>query len=147
MVLTRMASRLRADRTVYVEKLRAHAADWSKLVIARALLERARQRYEKERQPAVIRRAGSFFSTLTGGRYTRLHVPLGEQEPVVFDGSGRQKKVVQLSRGTRDQLYLALRLGLIQEFGEQVGAPPGDRRRSPRELRPRPGTQSGRRLC
>ena len=113
------ASRLRADRTVYVEKLRAHAADWSKLMIARALLERARQRYEKERQPAVIRRAGSFFSTLTGGRYTRLHVPLGEQEPVVFDGSGRQKKVVQLSRGTRDQLYLALRLGLIQEFGEQ----------------------------
>ena len=113
------ASRLRADRTAQVEQLRSHAADWSKLVIARALLERARRRYERERQPAVIRRAERFFSTFTGGRYPRLYAPLGEQEIVVFDDSERQKKPEQLSRGTREQLYLALRFGLIEEFGEQ----------------------------
>ncbi|MFQ5382864.1 MAG: ATP-binding protein, partial [Dehalococcoidia bacterium] len=99
--------------------LRSHAEEWSRYVIARALLEHARQRYEEERQPAVIRRAEGFFRTLTGGRYTRLRAPLGEDESTVLDGSGRQKRPDELSRGTREQLYLALRFGRIQELVEQ----------------------------
>ncbi len=113
------ASNLRAEREMKVEQLRVYAAEWSKMVVARSLLNRARRRYEEQRQPAVIKRAQSFFSSLTGDRYTRLYAPMGEQKISVFEGLDRQKSEAQLSRGTREQLYLALRFGLVQEFGEQ----------------------------
>ena len=36
------------------------------------------------------------------------------------DSEGSSKQPQQLSRGTREQLYLALRFGLIREFGEHA---------------------------
>ena len=38
----------------------------------------------------------------------------------MIDEVGRDKSPSQLSRGTREQLYLALRFGLIREFGEHA---------------------------
>ena len=61
------ASRLRGRRAELVERLRALAAEWSKVVLARALLVKARNTYEEERQPDVVRRAAAFFQALTGG--------------------------------------------------------------------------------
>jgi uncharacterized protein YhaN len=114
------ASRLRARREELVEELRALATQWSKFVVARSLLVRARNKYQEERQPDVVRRAATFFQSLTGGRYTKLHVTVGEQEITVVDETGRRKAPEQLSRGTREQLYLALRFGLIQSMGEEA---------------------------
>jgi uncharacterized protein YhaN len=114
------ASRQRGRREELVEKLRVLAAEWSKLVVARSLLVRARNRYEEERQPDVVRRAQTFFHGLTGGRYPKLHVTVGEQEITVVDETGVRKTPEQLSRGTYEQLYLALRFGLIQSMGEEV---------------------------
>ena len=36
------------------------------------------------------------------------------------DAAGASKQPAELSRGTREQLYLALRFGLIREFGEHA---------------------------
>ena len=36
------------------------------------------------------------------------------------DAAGAGKQPAELSRGTREQLYLALRFGLIREFGEHA---------------------------
>ncbi len=114
------ASRLRGRREELVEELRTLATEWSKLVVARSLLVRARNKYQEERQPDVVRRAATFFQSLTGGRYPKLHVTVGEQEITVVDETGRRKVPEQLSRGTREQLYLALRFGLIQSMGEEA---------------------------
>jgi uncharacterized protein YhaN len=64
--------------------------------------------------------AQTFFHGLTGGRYPKLHVTVGEQEITVVDETGVRKTPEQLSRGTYEQLYLALRFGLIQSMGEEV---------------------------
>ena len=114
------ASRQRGRREEFVEELRVLAAEWSKLVVARSLLVRARNRYEEERQPDVVRRAQTFFHGLTGGRYPKLHVTVGEQEITVVDETGVRKTPEQLSRGTYEQLYLALRFGLIQSMGDET---------------------------
>lgn len=114
------ASGLRGRREELVEELRVLAAEWSKLVVARSLLIRARNRYEEERQPDVVRRAQTYFVGLTGGRYPKLHVTVGEQEITVVDANGVRKTPEQLSRGTYEQLYLALRFGLIQSMGEET---------------------------
>ena len=114
------SSALRIRRGTLEEKLREQAREWSRLTIAEALLERTRQKFEQERQPSVIRHAQDFFSGVTGQRYQRLYAPIGEQTITVTGADGASKQPAELSRGTREQLYLALRFGLIREFGEHA---------------------------
>ena len=114
------SSALRIRRSTLEERLREHAREWSRLTIAEALLEKTRQKFEQERQPSVIRHAQDFFSGVTGQRYQRLYAPIGEQTITVTDATGGSKQPAELSRGTREQLYLALRFGLIREFGEHA---------------------------
>ena len=114
------SSALRIRRSTLEEQLREHAREWSRLTIAEALLEKTRQKFEQERQPSVIRHAQDFFAGVTGQRYQRLYAPIGEQTITVTDAAGTSKQPGELSRGTREQLYLALRFGLIREFGEHA---------------------------
>ena len=114
------SSALRIRRSTLEEQLREHAREWSRLTIAEALLEKTRQKFEQERQPSVIRHAQDFFSGVTGQRYRRLYAPIGEQTITATDATGASKQPGELSRGTREQLYLALRFGLIREFGEHA---------------------------
>ena len=114
------SSELRIRRNVLIERLREDAREWSRLTIAGVILERTQRKFEQERQPSVIQHAEEFFSNVTGRRYTRLFAPVGEQTITVTDTSGRDRRPSELSRGTREQLYLALRFGLIREFGEHA---------------------------
>lgn len=88
---------------------------------AARILADAQQRYERERQPEVVREAGRLFSTMTRGRYRDLTVPLDEGRIEAFDARAAAHTSDLLSRGTAEQLYLAIRLGLIARLGD-VGA-------------------------
>jgi len=88
------------------------------------ILSKAVERYEKERQPAVIREATDIFSEISDGRYQRIIKPLESDDVLVEEVAGGRKKVSQLNRGTAEQLYPALRFGYITEFGKHdVGLP------------------------
>ena len=113
-------SRLRMQRSTLLEQLRDSAWEWSRLTMAEELLDRTRQKFEIERQPRVVQQAQDFFSHITGQRYARRSVPIGERTVTVMDATGGGKQPQELSRGTREQLYLALRFGLVREFGEHA---------------------------
>ena len=114
------SSRLRMEKNILLEQFQGHARDWTRLTIARNLLEESRRKFERERQPGVIRHAERFFTTITDGRYRQVYAPLGEQTITVTDADGRTKQPSELSRGTREQLFLSLRFGLIRELGERT---------------------------
>ena len=99
----------------------AHAArEWTVITLAEHLLTEARRRYESERKPAIIRTAQRVFANLTDGRYQQVVAPLGSDTIEVVE-SGRGRKLPDnLSRGTREQLFLALRFGLIRELNQQT---------------------------
>ena len=113
------SSRLRVERHRLLEVMRGHAREWVIRTIAENLLKKAQGRFERERQPGVIRHAESFFKDITGGRYQTVFSPLGRSEIQVTDSAGDPKQPVQLSRGTREQLFLSLRFGLIKELGQR----------------------------
>jgi uncharacterized protein YhaN len=92
------------------------AREWAVRALALRLLEETRSRYERERQPDVIRAAESHFERITGGRYARIVAPPGESSVRVETEGGESRVTDELSRGTSEQLYLALRFGLIEEF-------------------------------
>ena len=118
------SSALRIRRHALAEQLSQCAGQWSRFTIAETLLEKTRQKFEQERQPSVIRHAQDFFAEVTGQHYRRLFAPIGEQTITVTDANDTARQPDQLSRGTREQLYLALRFGLIREFGEHAAPLP-----------------------
>ncbi|WFN34345.1 AAA family ATPase [Methanogenium sp. S4BF] len=93
------------------------AKQWAKLVIARIMLRKGIEKYEKERQPAVFREAERYFRAVTGGRYVRVIRQLATDRIFVEDRDGRRIPATLLSRGTAEQLYLSLRFGYITEYG------------------------------
>ena len=111
-------SMLRMEKEVLKEDLHKKSRDWASYILAQEVLKRAIEVYEKESQPAVIVEAQSFFSNITDGRYKRIYSPVGSSDIFVEDSDGRQKETFQLSKGTAEQLYLALRFGFIKELGK-----------------------------
>ena len=111
------SSRLRAEGHRLREQIDGHARAWAVLTVAENLLKEARGRFERERRPDVLRHSEGYFSHMTGGRYRTVFSPLGSSEIHVTDDDGVSKQPAQLSRGTREQLFLSLRFGLIRELG------------------------------
>ncbi|AOM82451.1 AAA family ATPase [Salisediminibacterium beveridgei] len=75
-------------------------------------IHKIRETYEQERQPEVIARAKAYFSTLTNGRYTGFFIPAEGSSFIVVSQDGQRFTPAELSRGTQELLYLALRFSL-----------------------------------
>jgi len=81
------------------------------------MLTEAIARFERENQPAMLRDVGQLFSGLTRGRYVGLRRKLDEEGTLVLaQANGRSKEPSQLSTGTREQLYLAIRLAYVRHY-------------------------------
>jgi uncharacterized protein YhaN len=114
------ASAARQQHADLVSRLEAEAEDWTVRRLAVLLMERTRQRYEREHRPGVIRTAEELLSEWTDGRWVRIVAPLGGAIDGLERADGRQVAIGGLSRGTQEQLYLALRFGLIEHFADEA---------------------------
>ncbi|HZW13377.1 MAG TPA: AAA family ATPase, partial [Noviherbaspirillum sp.] len=103
----------------------ADAAErYVKVYTAGRLLRWSIDRYREEKQGPLLGRAGAIFAKLTQGGFQRLVVDF-EAEPMALEGQRADGKLVPISGmsdGTRDQLYLALRLAALELHLDQ--APP-----------------------
>jgi uncharacterized protein YhaN len=111
-------SKMRLELETLKEEINEKSREWATYSIAQHILSKAMDKYEKERQPAVITEAQKFFSNITGGKYERIYSPLDSSDIFVEDKNGKRKSINELSRGTAEQLYLALRFGFINELGK-----------------------------
>jgi uncharacterized protein YhaN len=114
----RMADRL-LDLGTVETRLRDAIESWQTLAVTSRLLDGVRRSYETDRQPETLQEASKHFQRLTGGRYTRVWTPLGEQALYVDGADGQTLSVDVLSRGTREQLFLSLRLGLVASYARR----------------------------
>jgi len=98
------------------DRLRVLAAEWVICESASQTLAVLRHDFERTGQPAALADACSLFSRLTGGRYRSIWAPLGERRLLVGDEQGRSFPLQSLSRGTREQLLLAVRLAVVGDL-------------------------------
>lgn len=82
--------------------------------LAMAKLEDASQELQRRFAPQITRNARELFTTLTGGRYTRLNLGADFSAQVAADGDVTLHSVHYPSDGTVDQLYLAIRLAVAR---------------------------------
>ena len=113
------SSSLRLQRQELIARLQGLAREWCVLRLSREILRRAQEVYERERQPNVVREASALFESITEGRYAGIVKPLGEETFEVRGQNQERLTIEQLSQGTKEQLFLAVRLGLVKEFGRR----------------------------
>ena len=82
------------------------------------LLEETRAEVARHHQPAALLEASHWLNRLTDGRYTRITTAVDEPRLDVHDASGVIWNPERLSRGTREQVFLALRLALVRDLHE-----------------------------
>ncbi|MDR2115221.1 MAG: AAA family ATPase [Planctomycetaceae bacterium] len=106
------------ELAVLDEKIRCAVLDWQTYAVCLRMLDEIRATYERERQPRTLAEASEILKRLTDGKYQRIWTPLGEETLMVDDAEGNTFDVVWLSRGTREQLFIALRLALASAFAQ-----------------------------
>ena len=84
---------------------------------ARAILEETRAAVARDHQPPVLREASRWLARLTDGRYHSITTAVDEARLEVHERDGSLWKPERLSRGTREQVFLALRLALVRDLG------------------------------
>lgn len=114
------AAEHQADAAALEAKIRGYAERWARVRTALSLLESEIERYRRSHQGPVLARANRIFPELTLGAYSEIRVDVDAEPPVLtcVREDGRAVAVERLSEGTRDQLYLALRLASLGRFAE-----------------------------
>jgi len=96
---------------------RQQAEQHALLKLAVAVLRREIERFREESHGPLLTRASDFFARLTCQEHTGLTTAFDDRGNVILVGrraGGAEITVEHMSDGTRDQLYLALRLATIE---------------------------------
>ena len=103
-----------------LEELRARLEERAELyalfTTARVLLSRVLARFARENKPQLLGEVGRVMAGITGGRYPSVSAPLGEDTLELVDSQGQRLRPPDLSMGTREQLFLSLRLAYALGF-------------------------------
>ena len=106
-----------AEQMQYEAAVIARLTDrYQKITLAALILKREIERYRKAHQDPILKRAGIIFNQLTLGAFPELLADvddLGKPVLAAVKQSGSPIGVEAMSDGTRDQLYLALRLASL----------------------------------
>lgn len=83
------------------------------------ILTREIERYRSENQGPLIKRASQLFSALTLNSFAGLTTDFNDKDELIIVGvrpTGEKISVSGMSDGTRDQLYLALRVASLEKY-------------------------------
>jgi uncharacterized protein YhaN len=119
-------ARLEARRRTLLLEIEDKAWRHLRLRLGIAAARRALSLYQERHRSSMLARAAEAFATISRGAYTGLSMqvePDGEKL-VALEAGGASKPVSALSKGTRFQLYLALRVAGYHEFAARHEAVP-----------------------
>jgi uncharacterized protein YhaN len=107
------------DLSVVETQLAEARESWRRHATVNRVLERIRAEYEAHRQPETLGEASRYLEKLTAGQYKRIWTPLSNDILLVDTAAGESLPVDVLSRGTREQLFLSVRLALVATFARR----------------------------
>jgi uncharacterized protein YhaN len=108
-------------------RVRPAVGQYLRLRLASGVLQRAIESYRDKHQGPVLKRASELFTTLTLGDHCGLTTGFADDDKPVLVAIRKNREQVNvegLSDGTRDQLYLALRIAGIEHHVETVAPCP-----------------------
>lgn len=125
------AAQQRQQREALLAELTEDVPEYLALTIAQLILKRAVEHYRQSNQSTLLDLAGKCFAQLTCDAFCRLEVDESEDSSRLLavrraseDRGEEFLAVEELSDGTRDQLFLALRLAGIEQHLARHGPMP-----------------------
>ncbi|MEZ5935931.1 MAG: AAA family ATPase [Alphaproteobacteria bacterium] len=114
-------ARLEEERQALLLDIEDRAERYLRLKIGSAAAEHALQLYRSRHQSSMMTRASHAFQRITGGRFDGLTTTPGKEGETLVGmlSTGGSQVATAMSKGTRFQLYLALRMAGFFEFVEQ----------------------------
>jgi uncharacterized protein YhaN len=112
-------SEVKLELACVENQLKACSAHWQTLAVTTCLLDKVCEVYETERQPETLREASAFLAQLTEGKYVRIWTPLGKNQLRIDNATGQALPLEVLSRGTREAVFIALRLSLAAAYARR----------------------------
>lgn len=114
-------SNLEQERANLAAKIWREVQEWLRYQLAIQWVNKALAGASSDRYPAIIRQAEQYFALLTDHRYSQIDltadgVKVVRKDQEVF-------LVEELSQGTAEQLYIALRLGFVTVMSDQANFP------------------------
>lgn len=119
----RNAAALTVERAEANVELLSIAERWLLRSVAVRLAGRTIERHRATLQNPLISRAGELFATVTASSFSGLGIDYGDEDQPVLVArrdTGEQVSVSGLSEGTRDQLFLVLRLALLEHRSSEA---------------------------
>jgi uncharacterized protein YhaN len=113
-------ARLEEERRTVILEIQDQAERHLRLKVGVAATERALQIYRDRHRSSMMTRASDAFRTITRDRFSDLATTPGKDGEVLVgvQSTGGSLIASEMSRGTRFQLYLALRIAGYHEFAE-----------------------------
>jgi uncharacterized protein YhaN len=108
-----------AEVNALEQEIQGLIGKWRELALAKYAVEQTLDRFTRNRQPEVLKYASSVFGIVTDGHYDRIISDEEGKTLSVLGKTNEKKRPEELSRGTAEQLYIALRLGLASEMANQ----------------------------
>jgi uncharacterized protein YhaN len=115
------ASALAEQAQQTLSELRGHAENYVRLRLAARVLRDEIEGFRRKHRDPILTRASVYFRNLTCGSLTAVETDFDESDRPVLVGvrpNGKRLRVEAMSTGTRDQLYLALRLATLDHYAE-----------------------------
>ena len=100
-------------------KIHGDVHRYVRIHLASIILRREIERYRANNQGPLLSRASELFAALTAGSFSQLQTDFNEKDAPILVGvrpSGECIGVEGMSDGTRDQLYLSLRLASLEQY-------------------------------
>ncbi len=110
-----------------VGKIQADVEYYVKLRLASTILTKAMERYRQSNQSPVLSIAGDYFKTMSQGSFAGLRADFDDKGDPVIKAKrpdGKMLTLAEMSDGSRDQLFLALRLGGLTRYIKANGPMP-----------------------
>ena len=117
------AAALADEAQSVLEGIRSNAEQYVRVKLASRILRDEIERYRQQHQGPLLERASEHFTILTRGSFAGLRADFNEKDEPVLVGvrpSDERVYVEGMSSGTRDQLYLALRLASLEKYMESA---------------------------
>ncbi|WP_179134517.1 AAA family ATPase [Oceanobacillus timonensis] len=106
------------------EELQDMVKAWAVQKTALRMLLAAKHQYKDKYLTLVIESAQTYFKEITGNQYDTIYAATAEKPFQVENSKNKQRfHVGELSKGTRDQLYISLRFAINEVMAKTSGLP------------------------
>lgn len=116
------AANYRQQAESYAARLKQDASRFVRLRLAVHFMQSQIERFRKENQGPLLEKSGQVFNFITRGAFSGLGAEFNADDTPTLVGLRPDQSSVSvagMSDGTRDQLYLALRLAALDRYLEQ----------------------------